>query len=95
VHGLFEKWSCSIKEQRLFPGDILALYSDGITEASNAAAEEFGAQRLAEALRRNREVNPKAVLTSIVDAARHFSASERQDDMTVAVAKCRENSKRI
>ena len=36
VLGLFKEWDCSIGERQLFPGDTLALYTDGITEAFNA-----------------------------------------------------------
>ena len=91
VLGLFDEWDCSIREQRLFPGDILALYSGGITESSNDAGEEFGAQRLAEALWQHRELHSQAVLASIVDEVRRFSAYAQQDDITLVVAKCREN----
>jgi serine phosphatase RsbU (regulator of sigma subunit) len=31
-----------MREQELFPGDVLALYTDGVTEASNDRGEEFG-----------------------------------------------------
>src|SRR6516162_2411471 len=41
VLGLFPQWSCSIEQSRLCPGDILALYTDGITESFNDAGEEF------------------------------------------------------
>jgi serine phosphatase RsbU (regulator of sigma subunit) len=54
VLGLFEEWNCSIEEQQLLPGDTLALYTDGITESSNNAGEEFGQRRLVETLRRHR-----------------------------------------
>ena len=53
VVGLFEDWSCSIAESRLEAGDILALYTDGVTESFNAAEEEFGEERLSDALRRH------------------------------------------
>ncbi len=42
VMGLFEDWRCEIAEVRLCPGDTLVLYTDGITEATNADGEEFG-----------------------------------------------------
>src|SRR5262249_25812869 len=40
--GLFKEWDCSLCEQELSTGDVLALYTDGITEASNGQGEEFG-----------------------------------------------------
>jgi serine phosphatase RsbU (regulator of sigma subunit)/predicted enzyme related to lactoylglutathione lyase len=90
VLGLFEKWDCAIKEQQLFPGDVLALYSDGITEASSEAGEEFGVDRLAEALARHRERNSQGALAAVVEEVRLFSPNEQQDDITLVVAKCRE-----
>ncbi len=90
VVGLFKEWHCTVAENRLFPGDLLALYSDGITESFNDAGEEFGEHRLIEALRRNRELCPAAVIASIVDEVRQFSQSEQYDDITLIVAKCKD-----
>ncbi|HEY4045596.1 MAG TPA: SpoIIE family protein phosphatase, partial [Acidobacteriaceae bacterium] len=67
VLGLFPEWDCSIEEQQLFPGDILALYTDGITEAFNDAEEEFGEHRLIEVLRRNSSRSSQELLAAIVD----------------------------
>jgi len=90
VLGLFEEWDCSIGESQLSPGDILALYTDGITESFNAAEEEFGEERLGEALRRNRELSSTALLASILDEVKKFSPLEQHDDITLIVARCRE-----
>ena len=90
VLGLFKEWDCSIGERRLFPGDTVALYTDGITESFNDRGEEFGEQRLLEALRQHRELSSQALLRSIVDDVRQFSPEEQHDDLTLIVAKCRE-----
>jgi serine phosphatase RsbU (regulator of sigma subunit)/catechol 2,3-dioxygenase-like lactoylglutathione lyase family enzyme len=90
VLGLFKEWDCSIGERRLFAGDTLALYTDGITESFNDAEEEYGEQRLIEALRRHRELSSQASLGSIVDDVRQFSPREQHDDITLIVAKCRD-----
>jgi len=89
VLGLFKDWDCSIGERRLFPGDTLALYTDGITEAFSPAEEEFGEHRLIAALRRRRELPSQSLLASIVDEVRQFSPHEQHDDITLIVAKCR------
>jgi len=89
VLGLFKEWHCSIEERQLLPGDILALYTDGVTEAFNPEGEEFGEQRLIEALQRNRERPSQALLAAIVDEVQQFSSREVQhDDITLVVAKC-------
>jgi serine phosphatase RsbU (regulator of sigma subunit)/catechol 2,3-dioxygenase-like lactoylglutathione lyase family enzyme len=85
--GLFKEWNCSMREQELRPGDVLALYTDGITEACDEQEEEFGEWRLVESLRQHRELPCQALLTAIVDAVRQFSPREQQDDITAIVAK--------
>ena len=89
VLGVFREWDCSIGECRLFPGDTLALYTDGVTESYNAAEEQFGEQRLIAGLQRNRELSSQSLLEAIVEEVRQFSPHEQHDDITLIVAKCR------
>jgi serine phosphatase RsbU (regulator of sigma subunit)/catechol 2,3-dioxygenase-like lactoylglutathione lyase family enzyme len=89
--GLFRDWDCSLCEQELSPGDVLALYTDGVTEACNARGEEFGERNLIDALQQHRELPCQALLTTIVDEVRQFSPQEQHDDITAIVAKCRAN----
>ena len=88
VLGVFKKWDCAIGETQLFPGDILALYTDGITESFNDAGEEFGEERLVAALRSHRGFSSGELLAALVDQVRCFSPREQQDDITLIVAKC-------
>ena len=88
VLGLFKEWDCSIGECHILCGDLLALYTDGVTESFNTAGEEFGEQRLTEALRRHRRLPSPDLLTAIVDEVRGFSPDEQYDDITLIVAKC-------
>jgi serine phosphatase RsbU (regulator of sigma subunit)/predicted enzyme related to lactoylglutathione lyase len=85
--GLFQEWDCSVQEQELFPGDVLALYTDGVTEASNDRGEEFGERLLIEMLRQYRALPCQALLAAIMDGVRRFSSQEQHDDITVIVAK--------
>jgi len=89
VLGLFKAWDCTIDERRLQPGDTLALYTDGVTEAFNEAGEEFGDQRLVESLRLHRGQSPQAMVAAIADAVRQFSPHEQYDDITLIIAQCR------
>ena len=90
VLGLFKEWDCGMAECQLFPGDTLALYTDGITESFSAAGEEFGEDRLCGALQSHSEMPAPALLEAIVRAVRSFSPQEQHDDITLIVAKCRE-----
>ena len=89
VLGLFKEWKCSMEELQLYPGDILALYTDGISETLNNRGEEFGQQRLAEVLRQHVKLPSQALLNSVVHEVRQFSPHEQQDDVTLIVATCR------
>jgi serine phosphatase RsbU (regulator of sigma subunit) len=66
--------------------------NDGITESFNDTGEDFGEQRLIEALRRHREQSPQALVASIVGDVQQFSPHEQHDDITLIVAKCRNKS---
>jgi serine phosphatase RsbU (regulator of sigma subunit) len=90
VLGLFPEWDCLLSETQLFPGDTLALYTDGVCDSFNEAGEDFGEQRLIDALRKHRELSPQSMLYAIVDEVRQFSPSEQHDDITMIVAKGRE-----
>ena len=89
VLGLFKEWDCAIGTRHLFPGDTLALYTDGVTESFNNEGEEFGEQRFIEALRRYSGLSTSSVLASLVDEVRQFSPREQYDDISLVVAKCR------
>ena len=87
VLGLFDDWDCTMEERQLFPGDTLVLYTDGMTEAFNDCGEEFGLQRLIEALLRHRGESLRALIASLLDEVRQFNPGEQQDDITLIVAK--------
>lgn len=86
VLGLLPKISYQEAGERLCAGDTLVLYSDGITEAENAANEEFGEERLAELVRRVRSQPAQTVLHAITQAVSDWvGAAGAGDDCTVVV----------
>jgi serine phosphatase RsbU (regulator of sigma subunit) len=85
--GLFQDSDCSMREQELSPGDVLALYTDGVTEACDDQGEEFGERGLIETLRQHRELSCQALLTAIVDKVQRFSPHAQHDDITAIIAK--------
>lgn len=89
VLGLFRNWDCLIEERALCPGDILAVYTDGITEAFNHADEEFGEARLIDSLRRHRHLSAPGIISAVLDEVGRFSAHEQNDDITLTIARCR------
>jgi serine phosphatase RsbU (regulator of sigma subunit)/catechol 2,3-dioxygenase-like lactoylglutathione lyase family enzyme len=87
VIGMFEDWQCAMGESRLDPGDVLALYTDGLTESFNTAEEEFGEERLAAALRRHRHLPANEFVAAVIEEARRFSTCEQFDDITLIIAR--------
>jgi sigma-B regulation protein RsbU (phosphoserine phosphatase) len=86
VLGLFKDWKCAVEEVSLRPGDVLLIYTDGITEALNPAEEEFGESRLLEILRSHPQLPVEALLSLILAAIQEFSGANQADDLTLLIA---------
>jgi sigma-B regulation protein RsbU (phosphoserine phosphatase) len=94
VHG--DNLPLGIREGEIFdqlrftfePGDLFLFYSDGITEMRNLAGELYGADRLSECVRINREFEPEALVRAIRAAVVTFAQSDRlTDDLTCVAVK--------
>jgi sigma-B regulation protein RsbU (phosphoserine phosphatase) len=74
--------------EKLEPGDVLAIYSDGVTEASNAKDEEFGDAQFAEVLKANRQKGALDIVGAVTQELTVFTAgSPPADDITLIIAK--------
>ena len=61
VLGLFEEWDCEAVDCQLEPGDVLVIYTDGVSEAGESDdddSEEFGEERLMAAIRNHQQQQP-------------------------------------
>jgi len=71
---------------RLDPGDLLALFSDGIIEAQNAAGEEFGEERLTTTLLATRERGATVTIDAALGQVTDWSSGHApEDDITMVV----------
>jgi serine phosphatase RsbU (regulator of sigma subunit) len=86
VIGLFEKWECEAREINLAPGDLLAIFSDGVTEAMRGE-EEFGEARLLDVLRETSGLSAEQVVTAVFASVQQFGAGEQSDDLTLVIAR--------
>lgn len=88
VVGAFAFATYEQSEIRLKSGDILVLYTDGITEAENEYGEEFGEARLHALLLVNSAKEVRELSDIVVRAVRDWSgAVEQSDDITLVVVK--------
>jgi len=78
-----------IREQscELAPGDILLLYTDGITEATDPSGEQFNLRRLQDLARNSRAFPASEISSRLLTAVRTFSAGHQFDDITTVVVK--------
>jgi serine phosphatase RsbU (regulator of sigma subunit) len=89
VIGLFPDWECVTRRITLAPGDLLVIYTDGVTEACDAAGNEFGEARLVQTVQAHRQESPEQLLTRIQESVQEFSAGEQFDDLTLVIGKAR------
>jgi serine phosphatase RsbU (regulator of sigma subunit)/pSer/pThr/pTyr-binding forkhead associated (FHA) protein len=87
VLGIFAAMKYQQQTVRMEPGDVLLMYSDGVTEACNPQGEEFENQ-LAELARSKREESAGAIVRAVHEAVQTWIAGQPPaDDVTVVVAK--------
>jgi len=88
VIGLMEDCVYRSGSVTLEHGDVLVAYTDGVSEAMNAADEEWGEERLQEAVRPNRSAPARDLIARVMASADAFVAGAPQhDDMTLVVVR--------
>ena len=88
VVGLFPSVRYEERHIEIAPGDVLMAFTDGITEAENSYGEEFGAERLAEIVKRSHDATVEQLVARIFEAVALWShAPEQADDMTLLIAR--------
>ncbi len=86
ICGLFPMACYEEETIPLKPGDLLVIFSDGISEALNAAGEEFGDDRILASVNQLAGRSVQDVLDGLVSTVRQFAAGTVQsDDMTTVV----------
>lgn len=77
-------------------GDVLVIYSDGVTEAASPSGEEFGATRLYEVVSRNLDASAAGVRDRIESALTKFSqGTQAADDITLVIVKRQAETKQL
>ena len=86
--GLSPDEICELASADLAAGDVLVLYTDGVTEAENLLGEEFGLERLFATVRHGSSLSAEELMVSIYNAAADFCGDHFNDDATILVVKC-------
>ena len=85
VLGVFEDGRFDEGEVTLDTGDRVMMFTDGITEASNAAGDEFGEDRLVQLLAERRAMSAPAICRTVMSAIEHYNEERFEDDATLLV----------
>jgi sigma-B regulation protein RsbU (phosphoserine phosphatase) len=86
VVGLMPDCPYEQAEVSVAPGDMLVIYTDGISEAMNRELEEWGEDRVMEAVRTCVGLSSEETIVRIMQAADAYAAGAPQhDDMTLVV----------
>ena len=86
--GMAPEIECSLDEVRLEPGDILVLYTDGVTDAGARDANEFGTGRLLESVRLHSNGSAREICDQLwSDVADFTQRDSLDDDLTLMVVK--------
>lgn len=84
--GITEDANWQQKLIKFSPGDILVLYTDGITEAQNETGTYFGEERILQAARSRRESSASEIQEALLAEVKKFVGSaKRQDDIAILV----------
>ena len=90
--GLNPEEFCELASAELTSGDVLVFYTDGVTEAENLLAEEFGMERLSAEVQRGSSLSAEGLMDDIFSSAANFSKDVGfGDDVTILVVKCNFN----
>ena len=86
VLGLFPGATCEERTITLAPGDLLACYSDGVSEALDGAGNEYSLERLIEAIRQHSREPAQVIVDRVIESVDRFAAGAPQyDDITMMV----------
>jgi sigma-B regulation protein RsbU (phosphoserine phosphatase) len=88
ILGIVEEQKFRVENINMNRGDVLVLYTDGITEAQSRTGQQFGEARLADVIRANKNERSEVIVRLVLDAVQHFAAgSTYTDDRTIIVVK--------
>lgn len=86
--GLMEGFNTHADEVDLSPGDILLMYTDGVTEAADKAGLELGEDRLADIVRQNPDSTAEQLIQKVLRGLKDYTdGSPLTDDVTLVVCK--------
>jgi len=86
--GILPAAEFEVGETQLAAGEVVVIYSDGVSEANNLNEEEFGMDRLSEVVRRNLAASAAGIRDKVESALSAFTqTAPANDDITLVIVK--------
>ena len=86
--GIVERQRFGLENTRMDKGDVMILFTDGISEAQNEFGELYGEERLKELLKKHHHLSAKEIAYNILSEITNYSTnSQYTDDSTIVVVK--------
>jgi sigma-B regulation protein RsbU (phosphoserine phosphatase) len=86
--GMFDEVALDEVQVELLPGDVLVLYTDGVTDTNSPSGDFFGAERLMEVIRNTPLTEPQGLCDCIFDDLAQFQCDATQYDDTAVLVTC-------
>lgn len=86
--GMVDPFSYEEETHPIHPGDVLVIFSDGVTEAWNSEDDMYGSERLVQTIQAHRQESARTILEKILSSVAAFAGPvEQADDITMIVLK--------
>jgi len=90
IVGLFEHAEYEDQTVKLVDGDLVVVFSDGVSEATNREGNEFGDERIRQAVEQHRNESTSTIADAVVSAVTSFATgAPMHDDCSVMVVRYR------
>lgn len=82
--GMLDDFTYQIQQTEMSPGDMLSLYTDGLTEARNTADQLFGRKGIIQLIAGCHGMSPREMVDRVIDEVQNFAVgTEQSDDLTL------------
>ena len=87
--GLFPDFKFQVGTALVLPGDLMAVYSDGVTEAGTRRGEQFGEARLETLVKAHARKPLTEIQAQVLAEVRRWSGEEAEDDVTLLLVRAK------
>jgi hypothetical protein len=88
--GIVREYCCECGKVMLNDGDVITLFTDGLSEAKNLNSDQFGEEKIMDICKSNIELDSHEIKNNIINAVNEFNNHLHDDDITLLIVKYEE-----